>query len=74
MSRSDPSQGSDHCACESPRDSFVVYDELPGELHILEEELLWLTDLVAVLLAHPLDEEPDHDRTQTRRRIHQGFD
>lgn len=69
MSRSDPSQGSDRRACESPRDSFVVYDELPGDLPIVDEELLWLTDLVAVLLAHPLDEEPDHDCSQARRRI-----
>lgn len=36
-------------------------DELPAELPILEEELLWLTDLIASLLARTNDKEPDHD-------------
>lgn len=36
-------------------------DELPAELPILEEELLWLTDLVAALLSPQAQEDPDHD-------------
>jgi len=34
---------------------------MPAELPIPEEELLWLTDLLASLLARADDKEPDHD-------------
>ncbi|NCP00007.1 MAG: hypothetical protein GW757_05875 [Alphaproteobacteria bacterium] len=61
MSRSDPSSNDKCAASDSSRDSLVVRDELPAELPILEEELLWLTDLVAALLSPQAQEDPDHD-------------
>ena len=51
MSRSDPSSTSKQDARDSSRDGPVVCDELPGELPILEEELLWLSDLFATILS-----------------------
>jgi len=38
-----------------------VRDELPADLPILEEELLWLTDLLATLLSPETQKELDHD-------------
>lgn len=61
MSRSDPSSTVEQAARDSSRDSLVVRDELPAELPILEEELLWLTDLLASLLSSEPKESPDHD-------------
>ena len=51
MSRSDPSSNVEQAASDSSRDSLVVRDELPDELPILDEELLWLSDLFASILA-----------------------
>ncbi|KNH02194.1 hypothetical protein J121_2438 [Qipengyuania citrea LAMA 915] len=48
-------------ARDSSRDGFVVRDELPADLPILEEELLWLTDLLATLLSPGPKESPDND-------------
>jgi hypothetical protein len=59
MSRSDPSSDVEQTAHDSSRDGLVVHDELPAELPILEEELLWLTDLLALLLSSDEIEEPD---------------
>ena len=61
MSRSDPSSNLEQAARDSSRDSLVVRDELRAELPILEEELLWLTDLLASLLASEPKESPDCD-------------
>ncbi len=61
MSRSDPSSTIEQAARDSSRDSLVVRDELPAELPILEEELLWLTDLLASLLSSEPKENPNHD-------------
>lgn len=51
MSRSDPSSNVEQTANESSRDGLVVRDELPDELPILEEELLWLSELFASILS-----------------------
>ena len=51
MSRSDPSSDVEQDARDSTRDGFVLRDELPTELPILEEELLWLSDLFAAILS-----------------------
>ena len=51
MSRSDPSSTAKQAARDSSRDGLVVCDELPGELPILEEELLWLSELFASILS-----------------------
>ena len=51
MSRSDPSSTAKCAASDSSRDSLVVRDELPAELPILEEELLWLRELFASILS-----------------------
>ena len=51
MSRSNPSSTANQAARDSSRDGLVVCDELPGELPILEEELLWLSDLFASILS-----------------------
>lgn len=61
MSRSDPSSRDKPSASDSSRDSLDVRDELPEDLPILEEELLWLTDLLASLLASDTQEEPASD-------------
>ena len=50
MSRSDPSSTANRAASDSSRDGLVVCDELPAELPILEEELLWLSELFASIL------------------------
>ena len=51
MSRSDPSSTANQATSDSSRDGLVVCDELPGELPILEEELLWLSELFASILS-----------------------
>ena len=51
MSRSDPSSNVEQTANDSSRDGLVVRDELPNELPILEEELLWLSELFASILS-----------------------
>ena len=51
MSRSDPSSNVEQTANDSSRDGLVVRDELPDELPILEEELLWLSELFASILS-----------------------
>ena len=61
MSRSDPSSNDHQAARDSSRDGFVVHDELAADLPILEEELLWLTDLLATLLSSGPKENPDND-------------
>jgi hypothetical protein len=61
MSRSDPPLNDHQTARDSSRDGFVVRDELPADLPILEEELLWLTDLLATLLSPGPKESPDND-------------
>lgn len=61
MSRSDPSPNGSDRASDSSRDGLVVRDELPADLPILEEELLWLTDLLASLLSPDLKEYSDDD-------------
>jgi len=38
-----------------------VRDALPADLPILEEELLWLSDLLASLLVSDVKEAPTHD-------------
>lgn len=55
MSRSNPSLHDQSDASDSSRDGLVVRDELPDELPILEEELLWLTDVLASLLTRTND-------------------
>lgn len=52
MSRSDPSSTAKQAASDSLRDGLVVCDELPDEFPILEEELLWLSELFASILSH----------------------
>lgn len=61
MSRSDPSSNAKSNADDSSRDGLVVRDELPADLPILDEELLWLTDLFASLLARSDDKDLNHD-------------
>lgn len=61
MSRSDPSSNDHQTARDSSRDGFGVRDELPAYLPILEEELLWLTDLLATLLSSGPKENPGGD-------------
>jgi len=51
MSRSDPSSNIEPTANDSSRDGLVVRDELPDEFPILEEELLWLSELFASILS-----------------------
>ena len=51
MSRSDPSSTAKQAARDSSRDGLVVCDELPEELPILKEELLWLSELFASILS-----------------------
>ena len=51
MSRSDPSSNVEQTANDSSRDGLVVRDELPDELPILAEELLWLSELFASILS-----------------------
>ena len=51
MSPSDPSSNVEQAARDSSRDGFVVRDELPDELPIFEEELLWLSELFASILS-----------------------
>jgi|GEM_PF-1505414 len=51
MSRSDPSPDDFQTAHDSLRDGFVVHDELPAGLPILDEELLWLSELFASILS-----------------------
>lgn len=50
MSRSDPSFNDHHAARDSSRDGLLVLDELPADLPILDEELLWLSELFASIL------------------------
>lgn len=66
MSRSDPSSNDEQPASDSSRDGLVVHDEMPADLPILEEELLWLTDLMAALLAADNQENPSHDQPPFR--------
>jgi len=61
MSRSDPSSNDNVSASDSSRDGIVVRDALPADLPILEEELLWLSDLLASLLVSDVKEAPTHD-------------
>ena len=51
MSRCDPSSNVEQTASDSSRDGLVVREELPAELPILEEELLWLSELFASILS-----------------------
>lgn len=55
MSRSHPSSNDMPGASDSLRDGLVVRDELPDDLPILEEELLWLTEVLASLLTRAND-------------------
>lgn len=55
MSRGNLSLHDQSDASDSSRDGPVVRDELPDGLPILEEELLWLTDLLASLLTSAND-------------------
>lgn len=58
MSRSNPSLHHLSDASDSSRDGLVVRDELPDELPILDEELLWLSQLFASILSRcPKDNE-----------------
>lgn len=58
MSRSNPSFHHQSEANDSSRDGLVVRDELPHELPILEEELLWLSELFASILSCcPMDND-----------------
>lgn len=59
MSRSDPSSTAKQATRDSSRDGLVVCDELPDAFPILEEELLWLSELFASILSRcPKDNEP----------------
>jgi hypothetical protein len=51
MSRGDPSPDDFQAAHDSSRDGFAVHDELPADLPILDEELLWLSELFASILS-----------------------
>lgn len=51
MSRSEPSSNVERATRDSSRDGLVVRDELPDEFPILEEELLWLSELFASILS-----------------------
>lgn len=61
MNRSDPSRNNDGRASDSSRDGLDVRDELPAEFPILEEELLWLTDVFAQLLSPTTQENAEYD-------------